>query len=187
MKLTINTKIKIISTLLLAFIAITAILLLIIFPTVKDIKDINNKIIEEKESLELKFSKGQYLKNVVRDFKTIEPEIKNIQDAYVTKGKELDFISDMEKISDRLNLDTKINKTKQEQDKENEYVEVLTIEMELSGGFSQTMRFLEEIETLPYYFNIDNIIVASTDPRLGKIITKLAGKVFIKPNYEAQN
>ncbi len=185
MKISLGTTQKIIMIITITFFVIASIAFLIILPTIRDIQEINKEILFEKKSLEAKFLSGQYYTKVYQDFKAIEPEIKKIQGVYIKKGEELNFITDIENISDARGLEQKIIRVNTNSNNEN--LETLTLDVRLTGGFTQIMEFLSDLESLKYYFNIFNISFSSAGDKKNKISATILGKVYIiDEKYEAQ-
>ena len=187
MKISLGTTQKIVIIITITLFVIASITFLIILPTIRDIQEINKEILFEKKSLETKFLSGQYYTKVYQDFKAIEPEIKKIQGVYIKKGEELNFITNIENISDRHGLEQKITRLNTNADSNKENLETLVLDVRLTGGFTQIMEFLSDLESLKYYFNIFNISFSSAGDKKNKISAIILGKVYIiDEKYEAQ-
>ncbi len=188
MKISLGTTQKIIITIAATLLIIVGIAFFVILPTIQDIQEINKEILFEKKSLEAKFLSGQYYTKVYKDFKAIEPEIEKVQGMYIKKGEELNFITDIEKISETYNLEPKITRINSDKNDNNKgSFETLILEIRLTGGFTQIMEFLSDLEALKYYFNIFNISLASQNDKKNKINATIVGKVYIiDEKYEIQ-
>lgn len=152
----------------------------LIAPTLKEIKKINNDIKKEAEMLEAKIQQGQFLKKVVQDFKSVETRKNEIDTIFIQSGKELEFITQLETISQKYNLEpifTKIN-NKNSANSTNFIAKTMPLSLKIEGGFEQLMQFLSEIETLNYYFNISNISINSLNKQ-GGITAEIMGTAFI--------
>ena len=187
MKISLSTTKKIIIIITITLVVIASILLLVILPTIRDIQEINKEILFEKKGLETKFLSGQYYTKVYQDFKAIEPEINKIQGVYIKKGEELKFITDIENISDAHGLEQKITRLNAITDNDKKNLETLTLDIRLTGGFTQIMNFLSDLESLKYYFNIFNLSLFSTSDTKNQIKATILGRVYIiDEKYEAQ-
>ena len=106
---------------------------------------------------------------------------------YIKKGEELNFITDIENISDARGLEQKITRVNTNTGGNNENLETLTLDVRLTGGFTQIMEFLSDLESLKYYFNVSNISFSSAGDKKNKISATILGKVYIiDEKYEAQ-
>lgn len=180
MKISIHTKYKIIIVLTCVVFITATIAFGIILPAAKDIITINEKIRNEKESLEIKFQKGQYLRKVIQDLREIEPQLEKLRSVYVLQGDELTFVTDIEKISAAHGLDSDINMVKQDDDNVAAPIKALTLNIHLEGGFSQTFKMLADLEALKYYFNVSNMKFSAGDAKTQKIKSDIVGKIYIK-------
>lgn len=186
MKFSISLKNKIILVSALALLGMAVIFYFIILPTVRDIQEINNQILTEKENLEEKFQKGQYLKKIAEDLKAIEPEVEKLKSVYVTKGEEIKFITQLESLSDKYHLDATFPILKEERAFGNGLVG-LDIEFHLNGRYPETVAFLTEIESLSYYIDISDVRIGSSGAKDGRVKSVLKGKIYITKNHDNKN
>jgi len=101
-----NSNKKKIAIIVSAFVIIIFIIeFFLVAPTLKEIKKINNDIRIEAEMLETKIQQGQFLKKVVQDFKSVESRKNEIDTLFIQNGKELEFITQLEIISQKYNLE----------------------------------------------------------------------------------
>lgn len=170
-------KKKIIIIIIIFFLLSFILEFFIILPTLNDIKKINNDIQKEKKDLEMKFQQGQFLKKVITDYKSVEPRRKELDALFIKKGDELGFITDLEKISQKYNLEPTFTKLNNKNDSESDVSEML-LTIKLGGGFTQTLLFLSELETLQYYFNISKISLASVNKQ-NNVSSDIIGTAYI--------
>ena len=117
------------------------IFMFIIHPTITDIKTFNNRIQIERVALENKYTSRRNIKNIVADLKEITTKISPLmQKMIVQKGKEVEFISKLEKIAKKNNLVQKIqitplNGTGKEIAQRN------NIAITLSGDYINTLKY----------------------------------------------
>ncbi len=77
---------------------------LVILPTIKDIRGINEDVYAERVDLEKKYLRGQLLRKTVEDFEKIRPEKDKLSSVFIPEKEELKFITDLEKIAANNNL-----------------------------------------------------------------------------------
>jgi len=179
-------KKKIFIIILLFFAVSFLIEFFIVLPTLQDIKKINSDIQNERESLEIKFQQGQFIKSMLSEYKTIEPRKQELDQAFIKDGAELGFVTELEQIAQKYNLDPSFNKLDDKNIKENKkdpFVN-MPLSIKLDGDFNQLLLFLSGIESLPYYFNISQISMSAANKQKN-ISTTLTGMAFIK--VHAQN
>ncbi|KKQ57557.1 MAG: hypothetical protein US74_C0003G0024 [Parcubacteria group bacterium GW2011_GWA2_38_13] len=176
-----NSNKKKIAIIVSAFVIIIFIIeFFLVAPTLKEIKKINNDIRIEAEMLETKIQQGQFLKKVVQDFKSVESRKNEIDTLFIQNGKELEFITQLEIISQKYNLEpvfTKIDK-KNLTDGKTSIAKTMPLSLKIEGGFEQLLKFLSDIEALDTYFNISNISINSLNKQ-GNITAEIIGTAFI--------
>ena len=169
-----NAKIKITIFIVGIILIISIIAFFIIIPTVSDIKKISGAIYTERVDLEKKYLKGQLLKKTVNDFEAIKPQKDKLDTIFIIRDEELKFISTLEGIASRNNVDQTINlQTKEIKQKDG--IKALPLKITVTGNFTQVMKYLTNLERLNYYFNISTLnLGASKD----FISITLVGDVF---------
>ncbi len=147
-------------------------------PTIIDIKKISQSIYAERVDLEKKYQKGQLLKETIENFSKIKSEKEKFEKSFITEGKELEFINALEKISENYGVSQNISLQKnQEKTSEKNFYYQLPLQMTLSGDFISILKYLSELETISYYFNIPTVNITAKD---GQTTVNLIGEVFIK-------
>lgn len=150
----------------------------IMIPTIIDIKKISQSIYAERVDLEKKYQKGQLLKETIENFSKIKSEKEKFEKSFITEGKELEFINALEKISENYGVSQNISLQKnQEKTSEKNFYYQLPLQMTLSGDFISILKYLSELETISYYFNIPTVNITAKD---GQTTVNLIGEVFIK-------
>lgn len=158
----------------------------IIMPTIKDIQKISDAIVKEKEDLEIKYQKGQLLKEISKDFEKIKPQKNKLNTIFLQKGEELKFVTTLEEIAKKYNVD-QIIVLNQDGVKKSEETYTLPINIEASGEFIQVLKYLYDIEKLSYYFNIEMINVSSKSANIGTVKVSFTGDIFSKDSDQNSN
>ncbi|MBI3290881.1 type 4a pilus biogenesis protein PilO [Candidatus Falkowbacteria bacterium] len=182
MKLDIKVKISIYVVAVIIIIAFIS--YFIILPTIRDIQSIKKAVYLEREDLERKYLRGQLLNKTIEDFERIKPEKDKLLSIFITEGEELEFITDLEEIAGRHNIEQNI-KLQSNKSRENFYFS-LPLEISGTGNFTQILRYLKDIERLKYYFNIKNIAASTSQGggTLAPINVTLSGKIYGVPIEE---
>lgn len=151
-----NNK-RIIILLILVIITIFLIIFFIIKPGFLEIKNLSQQIENEKKSLEELYSRGETLSKIKNEYKKIEKDISLLDNVFLTEGKELEFITSLEKIAQgqKVRQDVNIGMTKIL--KEN--YKLIPIQLRLRGNFLDLIKYLRELEKLDFYLNIDSLSI----------------------------
>lgn len=177
----ISTKYKMLLVITIALSLIIMIAYFIIIPTITDIIQINQKIMNEKEDLEFKYKKGQYLKKVYQDFRESETERKIILNTMAPKDTILSFITEIEKFSENRNLDPKILQPQLPKNAEKDEDAVM-LEVHIKGDYIEFLKFLSDLEMMKYYFNISDINISTVESHEGEIQAAITGKIYTYEN-----
>ena len=146
------------SCLVLGGVIITAVIIIfVILPTIKDIKKINQDIYKERVNLEKLYLRGQSLKKSREDYEKIKEEIKILNDVFYHQGEELKFITSLEQIANQHNIKQVINikEVKKENEEPEANYAAMRIELQLTGTFPNIISYLDKVQNMDSYFNID--------------------------------
>ena len=150
------------------FVIIISLLIIILFnffiyPSLSEIKG----ICQEISNLKIKFeeaNKGLGLKDSLSLYKAYQQKIELIDKSILTKNRELEFVTTLENIASQYNLDQKINLSKYE-DIEGKSFFQMPLQIYLQGDFENELRYLQDIEKLNYYIDIEKINIGRTPGR----------------------
>lgn len=184
-----SIKQKIISYIVLVVIAIGGLIYLIILPTAKDIKKINDDVLAERIDLEKKYLRGQLLRTTIENFEKIKPQEDKLNEIYIGQNEELKFITALENIANKYNLDQKIQLA-ENTDTGSVIYESLALNITTSGSYINILQYLKDIERLNFYFNISKISVTTggkTKTIETPIIISMNGEIFKSKNTKSEN
>lgn len=126
----------------------------IVFPMAKRIKQINEDIYNQRLALEKLYLRGQSIKQSRKDYDQIKDKVNVLDNTFNRLGQELGFITSLEKIAKEQNIKQIINIDSNHQTEGGAY-EKIQVDIKLTGTFPEILYYLDKIETLDYYFNID--------------------------------
>lgn len=161
----------IITTLLL----ILGMVFFIIRPNVLEIKNLNQKIIKQRKSLEELYLKGQTITKVKKELKEIEEKDQLLKNIFLKEGEELKFITSLEKIAKENEIIQEI-RLGEKQNFKDEY-KLIPVQLSLRGDFFDLIRYFKEIENFDFYFNIDSLNILSL-PEKKEINVSLTAKTY---------
>jgi Tfp pilus assembly protein PilO len=127
-----------------------------IAPTLNDIKKLSNDIIFQKIDLENKLINEKKLISLNEKILKIEPQLEKLDQIYINKNRDLEFITTMEGMAEKNSMNQKIIFDPSTGVVEQDYKKVL-LNFELNGNYFNFLKYLNDLETLPYYINIFNI------------------------------
>ncbi len=134
------------------------IVIFIILPTIRDIKRLNNSIYKQRVALEKLYLRGQSIRKSHRDYNKIKDQIKILDNIFNRRGEELKFITSLEKIAQAQNIEQIIDiKDDNKKNKQAANYQTMRVELKLIGTFPKIITYLDQIQTMDYYFNIDHL------------------------------
>jgi Tfp pilus assembly protein PilO len=159
--LKINLKNKITISLAGFFIVILSLIYFIVIPTVREIKTMGDSIEAQREDLEKKYIKGQSLKKLNENLNKIEPKLELLDQIFINKDRELEFITSLENEANNNQINQKINLSALEKT-ENQNFKKTNLQLFTKGNFIKQLQYLADLEKLNYYINIKILELSPT-------------------------
>lgn len=163
------------------------IIFFITYPTISYIQDIKEKITEQHRDLEIKYQNAKQLKKNSEKINQLQDKLVVLDDIFVKQEQELGFITTLENIATKNNIDQKINLIKatpktSKQTSKTPPEESMGFDINASGSYKNILAWLLEIEQLTYYINFESLNINTTSTEINNttenITIKLIGKVY---------
>lgn len=178
-KTNLSSRQKMIAVFVIFLSVLTVIIYFIILPSIKEIRNLNTQIYNQRLSLERKYTERFGMRKVVKNFSEINADFAKATSIYIPQNGELDFITSIEGIADSNNVELKIFLAPQEQSEYPDGTQAFDLTLNTTGNFKNTVKFLQEMEKNNIYILMDNISLLKTrDSSDGTIETILKGYVF---------
>ncbi len=152
----IDLRKKIIITIVLLPSTIAGIIWFVVIPSINDIKNIKNEIEAQRIGLEIKYKKGQSLKKLSEDLRTVSPQISELDKIFIDEDNVLEFITAMEKIAGENRVSQNINLLSSKSSQQNGYKKT-PLQITTEGEFIDQLNYLINLEALDYYININSL------------------------------
>ncbi len=156
----IDLKNKIIASLVGFLAVIFCLVYFVVLPTIMDIKTMGDDIEAQRVDLEKKYIKGQSLRQLTENLKNIEPKLNLLDQIFINKNLELEFISSLENEANKNQISQKINLSSP-QATENQDFQKINLQLFTAGNFVKQLKYLMDIESLKYYINIKSLELSS--------------------------
>jgi len=148
-----NLKNKITASLVGFLIIILSLIYFIVIPTIKEIKAMGQAIEAQREDLEKKYIKGQSLRQLTENLSKIELKLELLDQIFINKNRELEFITSLENEANKNQVSQKINLSAP-QKAENQNFQKTSLQLFTKGGFVKQLQYLLNLEHLSYYINV---------------------------------
>ena len=162
------------------------VILLVVAPGVKKIKNLKNQINEQRESLEELYARGQNLKKTRQNYETVKENFAEISDVFVTQGQELEFITTLETLAEKNNLSLKIELNPERSRQISPQLKALPIRLLLNGQYEATLNFLDQLEQERLYVNLSQLNMSQTTLSGQGRVSLLGNRVITDQNASSQ-
>jgi len=152
----INPKNKLFISVGLLLTANLAMIYFLTIPATDSIKDSRNDIINLKIDLENKIIREKNISTLNEKINKIEPQLQKINQIFISKNREIEFITALEGLENKHNIKQKLNINLNSPNQDNDLCKI-PLNINASGNFQNLMDYLAGIESLNYYINIENI------------------------------
>lgn len=151
----------------------------IIMPAINDIIKINQEITAERIALLKKFEQGLNIKKIEEELAEIEESIEELDKILIKTGQELKFITELENLAQNNQIDININPDFSGAPTAGKNIKIIPLQINLSGEYRQLINFLQDLERMPYYYNL-NLTTFSSRSRIdtGPINLQLTGQTY---------
>ncbi|MDD4272068.1 MAG: hypothetical protein PHF50_04690 [Patescibacteria group bacterium] len=160
--LKLDLKNKITASLIGFFLVILSLIYFIVVPTIKEIRAMGSAIEAQREDLEKKYIKGQSLKRLTENLNKIEPKLELLDQIFINKNRELEFITSLENKAGKNQISQKIN-LNAPQKAENQNFQKTNLQIFTKGDFNKQFQYLMDLENLGYYINVKLLELSLAD------------------------
>ena len=144
------------------FIALSGIIIyFVLLPAINDIKKLRAEIINQKVDLEKKLSQEKNMTKLSDKIKKIEPQIDILENIYINKNRQLEFITVLEGIADKQQVAQKIVLNPENETKELNYYKT-PLSIVVQGTYNNLINYLINLENINYYINIYSLSLNSS-------------------------
>jgi len=141
-------------------ILLLAIVVLIVVPSLQEIRVINEQVLEERLRLEKLYVRGQLQKKVRDNYNNIKEDVGFLDEVFLKENQELQYITTLEHFASEQNIDLNIT-IGEPRRKPQQRFSVLPFTFQITGSWPKIAQWVSDIEQLPYYTNIKEITVSA--------------------------
>ncbi len=157
-------------------ILVILIIVFVVSPTFKDIRNNSQELISGKEKLASLESKIGNLNKLKATYKEFEPKLAEIDELFVNSELPVEFISFLEKIAKDIKVDIKISPAPLGG---KDTWSFISFQISAISSFPNFLSFLEKLETAPYLIEIQNLNISQTS-KTEVISANLSIKVYTR-------
>jgi|SaaInlStandDraft_6_1057023.scaffolds.fasta_scaffold88063_2 hypothetical protein len=136
-----------------------ALIVLIIIPSLSEIRLINKQVLGERIRLEKLYTKGQLQKNVKVTYEKVKANLPFLDEVMLNESQELQYITAVEHLATQENLELEINVGENRRVPEQKF-STLGFSFIVRGEWESIMKWIEQVENLHLYTNIIELSIA---------------------------
>jgi Tfp pilus assembly protein PilO len=122
---------------------------------------------------------GLNIKKIIQDLEEIEKPAEQLDNIFIEKGKELEFVNELELIALKSNVDLLLNS-----DFTGEIIDAgvsqVDIQATITGTYKQILEFIHSTESMDRYFNIKLITLSKNRSGDSNIVAQISGNTYFK-------
>lgn len=133
----------------------------VIAPAANQIKKDKLLISAEKNNLKDLLALGQNITTNQKNLNYVEKNLEALGEPFLKKGEELKFITDLERIATENGIEQEIL-FNNDSGETSGGAKIVPVEIRLNGGLYNTMNYINSLEKINYYININRIRINSS-------------------------
>ncbi|NMC51725.1 type 4a pilus biogenesis protein PilO [Candidatus Kuenenbacteria bacterium] len=133
----------------------------VIAPAANQIKKDKLLISAEKNNLKDLLALGQNITTNQKNLNYVEKNLEALGEPFLKKGEELKFITDLERIATENGIEQEILFNNDSGEAPGG-AKIVPVEIRLNGGLHNTMNYINSLEKINYYININRIRINSS-------------------------
>ena len=161
------------------FLFFVAVIIFVIYPAFVEINQVNAEIIAERTKLQYKLAMGLNIKKIARNLDSIKEPAKLLDTVFVSKGGELKFVNQLERMAAKNDVGVQLNSDFINQDAKPGLNQV-EIQIVINGNYKQIIRFIDELEKTKAYVNFKTLIFSPDQKNADTVNAQLIGNIYFK-------
>jgi Tfp pilus assembly protein PilO len=130
-------------------------------PSVLAIRDLEKKIAEEQDKIDVRYALRRYIRNSVTNLANTKRRIGALSAGALQEGKELEFITALEAAAEKSDVTQSITLETVNQKDTSKWEREIPLKLRIGGPYDRVLRHLNAIERLPYLVLLDSITIST--------------------------
>ncbi len=152
---------ELITLIFVAIAFITGTVLFFIAPTIKRVQSNYVEFNKEKTEIERLLTEGSTEGLLERQARDLRDELDELNNGFIIKGREVEFITFLEGLGELYNLKQMIQLNEPEVNAKTDFFRSALLTLKIEGKFPDLLRYLTELERSPYYINVSSITIVN--------------------------
>ncbi|PLX28000.1 hypothetical protein C0583_02070 [Candidatus Parcubacteria bacterium] len=168
-------------TVIIFLVALFAFVYLLIIPQIEKIKEKRVTIANTKIEINKNTQEEENLSTQKSKLESIEDQLEQLDKVFINRNKELEFITTLEGVAAKNNVEQNIDLKAFTNNTKEGYVSI-PLNITVSGNYYNVISYIQNIESLSYYFNITNLSLNTNSSQVesySNINASIKANVFI--------
>jgi len=128
---------------------------------VQEEEAISSQIVKKKLEINRLAKQNGQVAEINKEYKEIGDKMSKISSLIINDSQKVDFMIELENIAEKYEIELRKDISDKEKEPIGGGLSYAYYKMEATGGFSDLMKFLNDLENLKYYSEIENIKIFS--------------------------
>ncbi|MFH1890818.1 MAG: hypothetical protein ABIJ91_04630 [Candidatus Kuenenbacteria bacterium] len=128
----------------------------VIIPAKQNMKNSRNQIMDKYKHLQSLLNGGQGIDKMKANYELIKSNQHILDDVFLYSGQELGFITDLEGLAKKHKMEQTISFLTDKMT-ERDGMNIIPLNLSLNGNFNDFMNYLNDLDALDYYINLELI------------------------------
>ena len=139
----------------------------LIYPVLRDIKNISDDISSRKKEVALVSAEYRELYDFKKKYDEYKDDLNKIDQLFVNSQDPVDFIKFLETTSSNSGINIETSLTSLVKNKATDKIPVISFQIHAKGDFANILRFSERLETDQYLIKMKNFTVKKSEQHIG--------------------
>ncbi|MEA2097927.1 MAG: type 4a pilus biogenesis protein PilO [Patescibacteria group bacterium] len=144
------------------------------------IEDLSSEIINNKKQIKQLNEQSNQIDDIRNKHDKLRENVDEALECIISYSNIFSFITNIKDIAKRNNVDLNINVSSNGKTKETNFLSYINYNIKAVGEFGDIMRFLDNLENLKYYINVEKIKISSNGNNSGKVTFDSVLKVYVR-------
>ena len=144
------------------------------------IKDLSLEIISNKNKIEQLSEQNSQIDSIRNKYNELRENIDEVSECIVNYSNIFSFIASVKDVAEKNNINLNINVSNDGKMQETNFLSYINYNIKATGEFGDIMRFLDNLENLKYYINIEKIKISSNNDDNNNITLDSVLKVYVR-------
>ncbi len=137
-----------------------ALIFFLLIPNIKKITQTRDNIIGQKIQMERDMINQRNISTLSKKIEEIEPQLNKLEQIFINKNRELEFITALEGIAQNNNISQNLQLNPASEDADKLYKKI-PLTLKCQGEFKHIINYLTDLEALQYYVTINYLAFSS--------------------------